>query len=321
MIARSRGLRVFKTHVPGRRVEDGKRSVAAPIRDKLVLDALAVVKATYVVCIDADTVTELPLDVLVGALVANHLDVASVRLLPSNNGTLLARLEGHEYRMAMRMRRLYPWLVSGACHVARTAVHRNVMQRHSLFFQGNDAEFGILADAMGYNVGHIPFDVPTTVPEKFGPWWRQRVAWTGGEFRLYVVNARFATRHPYFFFYGVVVVLIATPLRWKSIIDHSWTLLFVLGVYYVCYLAINWRTRNRAIFWLPFYTLLSTLILVPLGAWSYVRMATTHKNYGIIRPGPKQPLQRSTELVFTEMVEAIAAQDLTVAELQQTSEP
>jgi len=135
-IACRHGFRIFKTSVPGRKVESGKRSVAAPVRDKVVRDALASVRATYVVCIDADTVTGQPLTKLVGALAANDLDLASVRLLPSNRGSLLARLQVHEYRMAMRMRRVYPWLVSGACHVARTSVHRAVMLRHSLFFQG-----------------------------------------------------------------------------------------------------------------------------------------------------------------------------------------
>lgn len=316
LIASRRGMRIFRTHVPGRRTSGDRRSVAAPIRDRVVRDALATVKATYVVCIDADTITEQRLDLLVGALEANHLDVASVRLLPSNDGTLLARLQGHEYRMAMRMRRLYPWLVSGACHVARTSVHSAVMQRHSLYFQGNDAEFGMLSEAMGYNVGHIPFDVPTTVPDKFRPWWRQRFAWTGGEFRLYVVNIRLARRHPYFYFYGAVVVFLATPLRWMSVLSVSWSLLYVLAVYYACYLIVNWRTRNWALVALPFYSLVVTLILVPVGAWSYLRMAIAHKNYGIIRPGPKLPWQRNSVTVHAEMVDAVEAQELTVADLQ-----
>jgi len=316
MIAARYGLRIFKTKVIGRIVENGQRCVAAPIRDKVICDALAEVKATYVVCIDADTVTEQPLGVLVGALEVNHLDVASVRLLPSNRATLLARLQGHEYRMAMRMRRLYPWLVSGACHVARTAVHHKVMQRHSLFFQGNDAEFGLLADSMGFNVGHIPFDVPTTVPETFKPWWRQRFAWAGGEFRLYVVNIRFARKHPYFFFYGAVVVILGVPLRWMSVLSMSWMLLYVLGVYYLAFIVMNWTTRDRSILLLPFYSLLLTLVLVPLGLLSYLKMAWGHHNYGIIRPGPRLPTRRSTAGIQHEMIQSVRASGLTVADLQ-----
>jgi len=316
MAADRHGLRIFKTRVPGRRAEAGQRSVAAPVRDKLIRDALAEVKATYVVCIDADTITEQPLNLLVGALEASHLDVASVRLLPSNNDTLLARLQCHEYRMAMRMRRLYPWLVSGACHVARTTVHHSVMLRHSLFFQGNDAEFGMLAEAMGYNVGHIPFDVPTTVPSRLKPWWRQRFAWSGGEFRIYIVNVRLALRHPYFYVYGAVVVTLAVPLRWASVIALTWTIPFVLAVYWVCFVVLNWRTRNWAIVALPFYSLAVTLVLVPLGVWSYVRMATTHHNWGIIRPGRRMNVERRSESIASEMIDAVYRNGLTVGQLQ-----
>src|SRR5215207_2837793 len=70
------GFRVFSTYVPGRRRQRPQRSATAPVRDKLIRDALATVTATYVVCIDADTVTERPLQQLVGAFAANHLDVA-----------------------------------------------------------------------------------------------------------------------------------------------------------------------------------------------------------------------------------------------------
>lgn len=317
MVAQRHGLRIFTTHVPGRLVDDGERSVAAPIRDKVICDALATVKSTYVVCIDADTVTEQPLGVLIGALETHHLDVASVRLLPSNRTTLLARIQGHEYRMAMRMRRLYPWLVSGACHVARTSVHHQVMQRHSLFFQGNDAEFGLLAHGMGFNVGHIPFDVPTTVPERLRPWWRQRYAWAGGEFRLYIVNVRFARFHPYFYFYGTVVVILGASLRWVSVLGHSWSLAYVLAVYYVCYVALNWTTRDRSIMVLPFYTLMLTLVLVPLGAWSYLQMAMKHHNYGIIRPGARLEVRRESAIIRDQMISAVAGTGLSVAQLQE----
>jgi hypothetical protein len=279
------GFRVFTTHVPGRRRRHAQRSATAPVRDKLIRDALATVTATYVVCIDADTVTERPLEQLIGAFAAHDLDVASVRLLPSNSGTLLARMQGHEYRMAMRMRRLYPWLVSGACHVARTRVHHDIMRRHSLFFQGDDVELGVLADSLGYRVGHIPFDVPTTVPDRWRAWWRQRYAWAGGEFRVYFVNARFAARHPYFYFYGAVVLTLLAPLRWMIVLQHPWVLAYVYAVYLLTFLLLHWRTRDAALLVLPLYTLIITLVLVPLSIVSYLSMALQHHNAGRIRPG------------------------------------
>ena len=188
------------------------------------------------------------------------------------------------------------------------------MLRHSLFFQGNDAEFGMLAEAMGYNVGHIPFDVPTTVPSRLKPWWRQRFAWSGGEFRIYIVNVRLALRHPYFYVYGAVVVTLAVPLRWASVIALTWTIPFVLTVYWVCFVVLNWRTRNWAIVVLPFYSLAVTLVLVPLGVISYLQMARQHKNYGIVKEGARVYYESkgSEERTFDTLYRC----GLSVAELQ-----
>lgn len=314
-LAAENGFRVFRAYVPGRKVSAGQRSVSAPIRDVLVREALATVTATYVVCIDADTITEQPLQLLVGAFVANDLDVASVRLLPSNRNTLLARFQGHEYRMAMRMRRLYPWLVSGACHVARTAVHYRIMQRHSLFYQGNDAEFGMLAHAMGYRVGHIPFDVPTTVPDRLKPWWRQRYAWVGGEFRIYFVNMQFALEHWYFYIYGAGVVTLLAPFRWMTVIDHPWVLVVVYLAYLLTFYALNWRTRDSSLPLLPFYTLFQTLFLVPCCAVSYLSMALAHKNFGRIRPGRHRELAQWAEAPL-RIVGGVTVEGYSVVDLQ-----
>jgi len=310
------GFRIFATHVPGRTVSAGRKSVAAPVRDLLVREALATVTATYVVCLDADTITEQPLQLLVGTFAANDLDVASVRLVPSNRNTLLARLQGHEYRMAMRMRRLYPWLVSGACHVARTNVHYEIMQRHSLFFQGNDAELGILADVMGYRVGHIPFDVPTTVPARFTPWWRQRYAWVGGEFRIYFVNGRFFPRHLYFYIYGALIVTLMAPLRWVVVLDHPPVLVVTYLAYVASFVVLNWRTRSWDLLLLPFYSLIGTLVLVPTCVVSYLSMAFAHHNFGVIRPN-RLADARSVAALPLRIAGGITVSDTSVTNLQR----
>jgi hypothetical protein len=174
-----------------------------------------------VVCIDADTETELPLSILVGALEAGALrrGVGAARGAEPDN--LMERLQAHEYRTAMRLRVLMPWLVSGACHVLRTGCTARSCTRHSTFFQGNDVEVGVLGDALNYRVGHIPFVVPTIVPSTFKAWWRQRLAWSGGEARLFVVNLYLARWHPTLFLYGFLA-LVTTPLRWYYLINPSW---------------------------------------------------------------------------------------------------
>jgi len=121
-------------------------------------------------------VTDVSLDYLVGALKEAQLDMASVILTAANRDTLLERLQGHEYRMAMRIRRIMPWMISGGCHLGKREVHRDLMENHSLFFQGNDVEIGILANLKKYRIGHIPFIVPTTVPSTLRGWSRQRTA-------------------------------------------------------------------------------------------------------------------------------------------------
>jgi cellulose synthase/poly-beta-1,6-N-acetylglucosamine synthase-like glycosyltransferase len=264
-------------------VAAGQRQVAGTTRDRVVREALGSVSTEYVVCIDADTTTDRPLGEAVGAAQRAGLDVASVPLRVANKGSLLTRLQTHEYRMSMRLRRLMPWLCSGACHLGRTAALREVMLRHSLFFQGNDAELGLIASQLGLRVGHLDFPVPTSVPSSPYAWWRQRFAWAGGEFRLWVVNARLARRHPWFVLYGAGLVHLCWPLRVMSLASPGWLLLGVAIVYIGVVLALNWTGRDYALLVYPLYGLLSSVVLVPLGVLSYVRMALASRNAGVIR--------------------------------------
>jgi cellulose synthase/poly-beta-1,6-N-acetylglucosamine synthase-like glycosyltransferase len=281
-LARIHGFRVFRAEA-GSMAQNGTRSTSGTLRDRVVRDAHEVLSAPWVVCIDADTVTEQPLSHLVGAMASQNVDFASVRLVPSNADTLLARLQGHEYAMAMLLRRIMPWMVSGACHAARRHVHKRVMAKHSLFFQGNDIEVGLLADRLGYTVGHVPFDVPTTVPATLKPWLRQRLAWAGGEVRLFVANPQIMLRHPFFWAYGALISLGGLPLRWYGIAHLGW-ILPTIPVLYVAILSYLQRGRwNWLILLMPFYAAVSSLLLTPIGLVYYVKMAIADKNAGLIR--------------------------------------
>lgn len=282
-LADQHGFAIFVGHVERAVRRDGTRATSGPVRDALIRDAVNTVSAGYVVCLDADTVTVRPLSELVGAMVARDLDLASVRLVPSNTGRWLGRLQAHEYRMAMRMRLVVPWLVSGACHAARTEVHRAVMARHSLFFQGNDVELGVRADAMGYRVGHVVFEVPTSVPDRPRAWLRQRLAWAGGEFRLYAVNAHLARRHPFFWGYGLVVVLVGAPWRWLSLEHLPLSLAVAAVLYLLLMVTLAGRQRDRWLLLMPFYAGFTSLVLTPLGVIWYLRMAWVDRNAGLIR--------------------------------------
>ncbi|AEV86041.1 N-acetylglucosaminyltransferase [Actinoplanes sp. SE50] len=284
-IAERHGFRIFRAAgVAGGAGAGGKRATSGTIRDRLVRDALEVaVHTPYVVCIDADTTTERPFGELVGQLVANGYDFASVPLVPTNDRSALGRLQAYEYRTAMKLRIIAPWQVSGACHVARTEAHREVMRRHSLFFQGNDVEAGLLAGALGLRVGHLPFHVATSVPETFKAWYRQRLAWSGGEFRLFAVNAHLLFRHPFFWLYGSVITLAGFPLRWLTLATGGWTLLAIFGLHSALIVYMHWPVRTRWLALMPLYTLFNSVVMTPLGAFWYFRMAIADRNAGLIR--------------------------------------
>jgi hypothetical protein len=274
------------------RATDGtsRRQVGGTRRDTIVRGASRTVTTGYVVCIDADTVTTQSVDLLVGRFAEAGLDLGSVPLVVANRQTLLGRLQAHEYRIAMRLRRIMPWLVSGGCHIARADVHKDLMNAHSLFFQGNDVELGLIAAARRYRIGHLLFEVPTEVPDTVGSWWRQRKAWSGGEFRLMIVNVRHAWRHPFLFLYGAVVVFALLPVRYFYAIEHpSWALLTTFLLYGLLLTALNWRHRDAALVLYPLYAAFSALVLVPVGCVTYIQMAVRHRNAGIIlsrRPRP-----------------------------------
>lgn len=268
------------------------RATSGTIRDRLIRNVLeSEVKTTYVVPIDADTLTPKPLSLLVGELVKRNLDIASIRLILANpDESLLTRLQNHEYQLAMQLRFVAPWMISGACHVAKTSVLRDIMHRHSLFFQGNDVEVGLIAVSRGYKIGHIPFEVSTAVPATLRNWYRQRLAWAGGEFRLFLPNFRFVIQHPFFWVYGGILSILVSPLRWISLAHPSVILLEIFGLYALIRILLHWSTRDRWLLLMPIYTLFSSLIMTPIGIPWYFVMAKKDKNMGIIRPKNVSPI-------------------------------
>jgi cellulose synthase/poly-beta-1,6-N-acetylglucosamine synthase-like glycosyltransferase len=291
-VAAENSFRVFRGAVDGDSAA-GQRSTGGTVRDKLVRDALGIVATTYVVCLDADTTTVRPLGELVGALVDRNLDLVSIKLVPSNCRGVLSRLQRHEYHLAMMLRLVLPWLVSGACHAARTEVHRDVMNRHSLFFQGNDVEVGVLAFAMGYRVGHVPFEVPTTVPDAWRPWLRQRLAWAGGEVRLFIANPQLAVKHPIFWLYGTIVAIVGCAWRWDSLVHPGWSLAGVVATYLALIAYLHRGRWDRYLLLMPLYMAFTSLIISPLGLIWYAKMAWGARNAGLIRLGRGQASEAS----------------------------
>ena len=137
------------------------------------------------------------------------------------------------------------------------------------------------------------------MPDTFRGWWRQRVAWSGGEFRLYVVNMKLGRFHPYFFAYGIVICLALIPFRWAAFLNPSWSLLTVALIYTATLTVVNWRTRNKWLLFYPFYGIFVSLVLPLVGLPSYINMSHKEHNWGIIRHRDPRPsrLRRARQAV------------------------
>lgn len=291
-VANHYGFRIYRSpYVPI--ATSKKRRTGGVIRDRVIRDALnfAGELNEYTICIDADTTTPARLEKLVGSLVSTGADFASVELVPQENGGIFVQLQRHEYRQSMRIRYLLPWMLSGACHVGKTRVLRQIMRRHSLFFQGNDVEAGLIGDQLGFTATHLPFRVDTEVPSRFVPWWRQRIAWAGGEFRLFITNIRYIVKHPFLWVYGGFIAILMVGLRWWTVLEIRWWVLAgVIALYYVCVIWIHWRTRNWWLLLLPVYALFSSFVLTPIGILWYFVMAIPEKNFGVISTKRKREI-------------------------------
>jgi hypothetical protein len=290
-IATANGFEIFiaeRTRLHGTARTHVRRTTSGTIRDRIIRDALQTVTEQHVVPLDADSTTVQSIALVVGELVRRNLDLASIRLVLNNPvASLLTRMQRFEYRLAMQMRFLAPWMISGACQVAKTQVLRDVMNRHSLFFQGNDVEMGLIAWSRGYKVGHIPFEVLTDVPSGLKPWVRQRLAWSGGEFRLFIVNSWIAVKHPFYWFYGGVVVIIGFYFRWLAITHPGYSLLMAFALYMALVVYLYWKIKSRWVLLMPFYMLISSMILPVFGVIWYFKMSVEGGNWGIIRPKRK----------------------------------
>ena len=280
-LSKEHGFKILKASID-RGTQASKRATTAPIRDAIMREAIQHVSSRYVVCLDADSWPERDFRYYVGAMHKHNIEVTSSCLVPINKKTFLGKLQVIEYLLSMKLRRIIPWLVSGGCHAASTEAYKAIMTKHSMFFQGNDVEVGVLATRMGFNVGYIPFKVNTSVPDTLKSWYRQRYAWSGGEWRLGMANIKLALQFPMFFFYLSAIMLGMFPIRWISVWYSPWILPYV----YLIYIAIVGILCRKNFSWFvviyPLYSFFNSLIMTPLGFFAYFHMSIQHSNWGQI---------------------------------------
>jgi len=96
--------------------------IAGPHSYKLLRYGVHQVDTPYVLFLDADTEVGDSIAKIPVMMATNELDIASFRVLPKTLTTLAERLQHFEYALSMNARKVYPWLISGAATVGRTAV-------------------------------------------------------------------------------------------------------------------------------------------------------------------------------------------------------
>ncbi|NLT53212.1 MAG: glycosyltransferase family 2 protein [Actinomycetales bacterium] len=294
-VAELHGFNIVRTHVLPKMIQSGANPNPwrlftnalegdVSTRDKVIRDSIEMVGSNYCVFLDGDTVTDMDLGKVIGLFADEGLDVASVRVLASRQETLAEKLQAVEYELAMDARKVYPWLTSGACIIARMDAISTIMRSHSLFFSGGDIEVGVLAKKLHLKVGHIPCNFYTDVPETLKAWFKQRVNWCAGGFRHAVVNAwSYKWRHPLHFLYATCVVYAMAPLRWHEVITRPEIIPFVIVLYWSLIFIIRGGRWRGHYFLFPIYALVQVMVLVPLGMVRYCKMAVRAKNVGIIR--------------------------------------
>jgi len=251
----------------------------------LLQEALPLVPTRYLVFLDGDTVPREDLGRACAAIDGAGYDLASVNVVPSSAESSMAKLQRIEYYLAMRTRNFRPWLTSGACIVGRTETMRLVMDNHTTFFYGGDIEIGKQGKTVG-RVCHLNFNVATEVPSSFAGWFKQRIGWWAGSFRLGIVNIDKNLRSPLWLFYGSVIIWGLLGLRWFDAFKN-W---YVLGLLFLLYqplnLAVGWRFRSRWLLLYPLYAFFQSLVLPPFGFVRYVRHAWKTKNAGRLKRIP-----------------------------------
>jgi hypothetical protein len=258
-----------------------KHPLELGVYDALRRISVEYVRTKYVCFLDGDSIPEGDFGKPCAVLEKEGLDVASVKVLPSSKSNLIERMQWIEYSIAMRSRHYYPWLTSGASCIVRTSVLKEIMRNHSLYFLGGDIEIGILARLTGKKIANIDFTVFTDVPSTFTKWFRQRIDWFCGAFRLSIINFDKHLRQPIFLAYMAGLVFLVLPLKLFGILMAWWIVPLVMLLYIPITFA-NWQVRDRYMFLFPLYGGFQSLVLPPLGFLRYLQLLIRYKKVGRI---------------------------------------
>lgn len=251
--------------------------------DYVLGESVKSLTSKYVIFLDADTTCKTDLKYLAGAFEKENYDLSSVVILPSKKETITENLQYIEYNNAMKSRRIYPWLTSGAAMIAKRESIKEIMKKHSMFFNGGDIEIGKIANLMGMKVGHLPVKFYTDVPETYPKLVKQRFSWFCGAFRHSVVNAHTNLSTPVYSFYFTFLIFLMLPFKIFELILHWYVLPFIILFYILMMFVINWEIRSKYMFLFPFYSLSQVLLFPILGIYRYTTTVIKTKNFGVMK--------------------------------------
>ncbi|MEM4245385.1 MAG: glycosyltransferase family 2 protein [Candidatus Nanoarchaeia archaeon] len=251
--------------------------------DYVLGEAIKILNAKYVIFLDADTTCRTDLRYLIGMMERDDIDLASVKVLPSRKKTITENLQYIEYEVAMKSRRIYPWLTSGAAMAAKRESMKKIMEKHSLFFNGGDIEIGKIAHLMGMKVEHIPVRFYTDVPETYPKLVKQRFSWFCGAFRHSVINAHTNLFSPIYSLYFTLIIFFMLPMKIHELFSHWFILPFIFLFYTLMNVIANWDIKNKYILLFPLYSLVQVLLFPILGIYRYIKTVIKTRNTGFIR--------------------------------------
>lgn len=247
--------------------------------------ALSQINAKYCILMDADTYTNDSVDCIINTLEWTKKDICSLCIAVDNPNNLILKLQDFEYRNAMDSRRIDSWQTSGAAMIGQISSMLEVFGMHSNFFEGGDSEVGRIAKALKLDLGYIESTFYTEAPDTFRGWFRQRVMWASGAFRHAIVNIDFYNwQHYIYFFYNTVVLYILLPLRYIELINFPYTFILLIFLSWIYILIIAKKEqRNKSLIFLPLYSFLQSMVILPLGILRYFRLVFERKYLGRIK--------------------------------------
>jgi hypothetical protein len=263
----------------------------APLLMKSALDGGAV-KSQYVIRLDADTYVPPGLGHAVAAVRADGADLCSTKCHVANRVNFVTKMQAQEYKMAMLSRHYRPWMLSGACYIAKTTAAKAILAQHTLWFLAEDSEAGRIAWQRKMRIRHLDFRVYTDAPDTWRGLARQRgKIWWAGNFRHIAVNFDHnVLKMPVWVGYYAALVWVGLTWKWAAMITlfEYWPrglafLLLLFGLYTLATFASNWQVRSRYMWLIPYYSLIQSLLFPPLGVFFYARYAYQQKKLGRYR--------------------------------------